>query len=307
MNRWAARRPFSVWGGLLLTVAMWAAAGWAAVQLADQLAGAPRDWPLTLRSFGLLVAVLIGLSLGAILFYRALSALLMRYQVDRNAVTVHWLGNRAVIPMDRIAAVTVGAPPMRLPWFGARLLGYNRGSGTTADGATVHLFAPGPLKEAVAVTLANGSIYVIAPAQRDSFVQEVEGRRGLGVVQGQAEGVVRTTRVSYPFWTDGLVRLMLMLGLLLNLALWGILSTRYSQIAALVSLRFDATGAAIGVVSREQLLALPLIGLLVWLANTAISLAVYRSSRVGALLLLIGSSVIQGLLAVALGYVMLHS
>lgn len=299
MNRWAARRSLGIWVGLLLVVALWGGAVWAGMSLAGQLQGSPKDWPLTLESFGLLLAALGGFSFGGIGLYRALSALTLYYRIDRNAVTIHWLGNTAVVPMDRITAVDIGVKAQRLPTIFSRSFGYRRGTAWSADDTPVYLFATTALPQTV-ILYTSSSAYAISPAKRDAFVQEVEGRRGLGIVQGQTEGVVRTTRVSYPFWTDRTVRACLALGLVLNLALWGILSSRYTQLAETVALRFDATGSPVSSVSREQVLALPLIGLLAWLANAGLGVGIYRLSRVGTVLLLVGAIVIQSLLAVSL-------
>ena len=305
MNHWAARRPLSVWIGLGITLVIWAGALWATWQLSTQLTGPPRMWPLTPSVFGVFLIAILGLILGGVLAYRTISALSLNYRIDRNAVTVRWLGNQAVIPMDRIQAVEIGLRAgARLPWFGTRVFGYKRGVGRVDSGEAVHLFATGSLHDAVTLVLPQ-STYVITPVQRDAFVQEIEDRRGLGVVQSQSESVIRTTRVSYPFWTDRLVRMCFMIGFLLNLGLWGLISIRYTELAEFIYLRFDVTGAPIDLFPREQLLALPLIGLLTWLVNIGIGLVIYRMSRIGTLLLLIGASIIQVLLAVAIGNIVL--
>ncbi|HEY1012163.1 MAG TPA: PH domain-containing protein [Herpetosiphonaceae bacterium] len=305
MNRWSSARSLGVWLSVLLMLGLWAGAAVAAQTLAAQLAGPPGAWPITLRSFGLLLATLAGLSLGGVLLYRILSAWTLHYQIDRNAVTIRWLGNSWVVPMDRIAAIEVGLERARLPLLGALSFGYRRGVGRTAEGEPLHLFSAAPLSRSV-ILRTSGAAYAISPANRDAFVQEVEGRRGLGVVQSQAEGVARTKLVSYPFWTDRLVRGLLGAGLLFNLLLWAILSWRYAMLPPEVALRFDASGSAVGVAPREQLLALPLIGLLVLLANAAVGVWVHRFLRIGALLLLIGALMSQLLLAVSLLGVMLQ-
>ena len=299
MNRWRARRPLGVWLGLIVVLALWAGAVWATLYLADQLSGPPQNWPLTLSLFGLTLATLAGFALGGVLLYRVLSALTLSYRIDRNAVTIHWLGNTAVVPMNRIAAVEIGVQARRLPNLLARSFGYRRGVGETAAATPLFLFSTAPLDQSV-ILATDSSSYVISPANRDTFVQEVEDRRNLGIVQGQSEGVLRTSRLSYAFWTDNVVRLCLLLGLLFNLVLWGVLSARYTGLSETVALRFDATGTIVGNVPREQILVLPLIGLLAWLANAGLGVGVYRLSRVGAVLLLVGTIVVQSLLAVSL-------
>lgn len=299
MNRWRARRPWGIWLGLLLALVAWAGAGWASLTVSRRLAGPPSDWPLTLGIFGLVVLTLTGFVVGGVVLYRVLSALTLHYRIDRNAVTIHWLGNTAVVPMNRIAGVTIGVQASRLPTMLARSFGYRRGIGRTADGTPLVLFSTAPLAQSIVLT-TDTSAYVVSPHNRDGFVQEIEERRNLGIVQGQQEGVVRTSRLSYAFWTDPGIRISLALGLLFNLLLWAVLSARYTTLSDVLALRFDATGTIVGTVPREQILALPLIGLLVWLANAGLSMAVYRLSKVGAILLLVGAIVGQCLLAVSL-------
>ncbi|ABX07596.1 MAG TPA: hypothetical protein DEF47_06965 [Herpetosiphon sp.] len=297
MNRWWAKRTLRLWVALAITLLMIGATIWATMQLLADISGTASAWRIDLTTFAWFATAVSGFLISLIMLYRVGSALTLHYRVDRNALTIHWLGNTAVVPMNLITAVEPSVDVKQKPGLLTRF-GYISGVGQAADEQILNFFSTQPAEQSLLLRTTGGS-YVITPAQRDSFIQEVESRLNLGVVQVQSEGVVRSTRIAYDFWLNNAVRWALVVGLLLNFAVWGLIAWRYNQLPLEVPIRIDATGAVSGVEAREQLLALPLVGLLAWLINAGFGALVYRTSRAGAFALLIGSSVIQLFLAVA--------
>lgn len=298
MNRWKAKRSITVWLGLFGLLLAVAGTAWSGVQLATFLRGAPNQWTINVTTFGWWLGLIGGILLSGTLLYRVISALTLYYQVDRNAVTVHWFGNTSTIPMHAITAVSSETTLKQAAPLWRRLTGFVTGNGRTTNDQPLTFFSTASMKDAVLLQTANTS-YVISPIKRDEFISEVEGRRNLGIVQLQQEGMVASRRVAYDFWADRGVRQSVALAFMLNLVLWGLVAWRYPNLASDIAMRFDANGTTMGVVPRPQILLLPLLGLLAWLVNLAFGVAMYRLSRVGALLLQVGAIIAQLLLIVA--------
>lgn len=102
-----------------------------------------------------------------------------------------------------------------------------------------------------------------------------------------------------PLAQDRLSLLFLVLVLALNLALFGFLWIRFSQMPELVPMHFDAAGQADRIAPRSEIFKLPIIGLLVAAANLALGLLLRRSLPFAAYLLWGGAALVQILLFIA--------
>ncbi|NJL33986.1 MAG: hypothetical protein HC893_09140 [Chloroflexaceae bacterium] len=185
-----------------------------------------------------------------------------------------------------------------------RNIGYYSGSGRTGDGKRLHLFTTQTLAKSLIVYLEHEA-YAVSPADQEAFVMELEQRRRLGAIQSLKPTVEPGRLLLYAFWNDAVVRWALIAACALNLLLIGILFTSYADLALQLPMRFDAAGDVAELRPRHQILFLPLAAFVLSLLNTALGLSLYRSSRVGAQLLQIGSVLVQVLFGVAALAIML--
>lgn len=272
------------------------------LQIARVLSGPPESWRVDMGLFGLILGLLLLLAAAAWLAYRAAAAFTLAYELDRNGLYVTWLGNRAVIPLDRITSIDVGAA-VSLPWGPAQMIGSYWGRARDGEMA-MHLFASLPPTRSLVVYTADAA-YVISPADTEAFVQDLEQRRNLGAAKPLAPTVEPSAMFLYAFWNDGTVRWLLLLALGLNMAALAMLAARYPSLAPLVEMRFDATGAVAELRPRHQALFLPLAAFGLSLLNIGLGLAIYRRERLGARLLQGASVIVQLLFVVALAAVIL--
>jgi hypothetical protein len=250
------------------------------------------------------VLALLGcLAVAGWLAYRAAAAFTLGYELDRNGLYITWLGNRAVVPLDRITSIDVGAPA-RLPWSILQGIGYYWGQARLADGGKLHLFATRPPARCLIVYTTDGA-YALSPADPEAFVQDLEQRRNLGAAKPLAPSVEPSRIFLYDFWNDRTVRTLLLVALALNLAALAFLALRYPELAPMVEMRFDATGEVAELRPRHQALFLPLAAFGLSLLNIALGLALYHRERLGARLLQGASVIVQMLFAVALATVIL--
>lgn len=279
---------------MVLLIAALAAAGLIGAQLARALSGPPEVWQVNLAVYGQLLGLVGLLLLAGALAYRAASAFTLGYELDRNGLYVTWLGNRAVIPLERIQSVDLGVVPARVPWRLVQGIGYYWGRGRTADGRRLHLFSTQPMARALVIYTPEEA-FAISPADHEAFVQDLEQRRNLGATKPLAATFQPSRIFLYDFWNDTTVRILLVIAFALNLAVLGVLAARYPLLEPLIRMRFDAAGQVSDLRPRHQVLFLPLAAFGLSLFNTVLGLLIYRAQPIGARLLQ-GASVLAQLL-----------
>jgi uncharacterized membrane protein len=99
--------------------------------------------------------------------------------------------------------------------------------------------------------------------------------------------------VTWVIGPDRLVHVLLALGLLLNLALFACMGWRYRALPASLPLHFDILGQPNRFGVRNEIFKLPAIGLLLFVINSLLGLAIQRWEKLAAYLLLGVTTVIQ--------------
>ena len=292
MRRWKPKPSLRPWIALALLLAALALAIFLIVRLFHALAGPPAGWPIDTTLYFQVLLLVGALVVVGVLSYRVGSALTLGYELDRNGLYITWLGNRAVVPLERIQSVDVGVRQASMPLLPG--IAYLHGRGLTTDGLRLHLFATQPLARCL-VIYTPGDAYAISPADLETFVQDLEQRRNLGATKPMAATFEPSRMFLYDFWNDGTVRALLLLAFALNLLVLGILALRYPSLAPMVRMRFDAAGQVADLRPRHQVLFLPLAAFAVSLLNVVLGLLLYRGQQLGARLLQ-GASVVAQLL-----------
>jgi Bacterial PH domain len=299
MRHWKPQPSAGRWFGLLLLIMVIAGAGALVLRIARSLAGPPETWQVNLPLYGLVLALLALLALAGVLAYRVAGALTLGYQLDRNGLYINWLGNRAVVPLDKIQSVDVGVVAQQIPWRLFQGIGYYWGRGRTADGKSLHLFATRPPARCLVIYTPDEA-YAITPLDPDAFVQELEQRRNLGATKPLAPTVESSRIFLYAFWNDHTVRILLLVTLLLNLCILALLASRYPELGPTVRLRFNAAGQVAELRPRHQVLFLPLAAFGLSLLNMVLGLACYQRQQLGARLLQGASVIVQVLFGLAI-------
>jgi hypothetical protein len=270
----------------------------AALRLAQAFSGSPETWPIDSRLFLWLLACVVLLAVSGWLAYRLFAALTLAYQLDRNGLYIRWLGNRAIIPLDQISAIDIGAPGARLPLRPLQGIGTYWGRGRTSNGRPLYLFATRPLSQCLLIHTGTDS-YAISPRDQDTFVQDLEQRRSLGATKTLHAQVESGRLISYAFWSDPVVALALALTLLLHLALLAFLFVRYPTLAPSLPMQFNLAGSAVGFRPKYQIFLLPLAAFCLTLLNAGLGIWLYRREQIGARLLQVSSLLVHLLFAIA--------
>jgi hypothetical protein len=296
MRRWKPQPAFGPWVAAVLLILVGIGSAAVALRLGQAFRGPPESWSINLALYGWLLALISLLGVGGVIAYRLISALTLVYDLDRNGLYIVWLGNRATVPLDQIVGIDIGAPGASAPLLDG--LGLYRGQTHTSDRRPLYMFATRPLARCLVINTPQAA-YAVSPRNQDTFVQELEQRRSLGVAKVVAPTVQSGPAFAYAFWRDNIVRWAVFLAIMVNLLVLALLAARYPGLPSSLPMQFDLTGEAVGFRARYQVFFLPLAALALCLLNIAVGLRLYPHQQISARLLQVASFVVQLLFAVA--------
>lgn len=250
-----------------------------------------------------LLALWVGFSLlvAGYLGYRALCAFTLEYWVTRDGVILVWGLTQQVVPMGRIRRIQRGAQavgvgrlwPWHWPYIERRRL-------WGAEVGVVNSYATRPLSEQI-ILVTDEECYGLSPADPEQFLDALQARYALGVARELPLELRRPPLWTWPLWRDRTAQVLIAVGLIGLLLMFGVLAFRYPSLPADVPLHFDANGRPDRIAAKSGLFALPLIGLLAWLANGVAGVVLYRrDQRHAAYLLWAGAVLVEIIAGVAL-------
>ncbi|HEX6293214.1 MAG TPA: hypothetical protein VFZ66_28790 [Herpetosiphonaceae bacterium] len=283
MKRWRAPRDLIVFVCLIGAIVGLGLALAAATRVAADLQGPIEEWAVTIRTFGWALAAIVSVIGAGVLVWLAVQYMALVYALDRNAIYIAQPGSRYTIPLDQVVAIAPGEQPQQ----------------TTKQ--TI-VFGRGQPRQQLLVETEQ-YMYRLALAERNHFGRELQERRQLGVVQILPEGQTWTRPALHQFFAAAATRRLLIVGVLLNLALWAFLTWRFPTLPTTVPVRFDPLGGTAGTRAKTSTLLLPVIATGVWLVNLVLGLLEHRRSRLVAELLLLGSVVVQIVLLLAVWFI----
>ena len=253
-----------------------------------------------LVSFGLGMVGLMTLPLLAALGFGLYGLLTLTYDVNRNRVLIRWAILEQVIPMGRVKAVVPGDElPGSVRWRGISCPGYEFGSGEVEGWGSFVSYATEPLARQL-LLVTPSLAYAVSPRDPERFLSALQVRHRMGTLQSMPQAVTYAPFTKWDLWRDRILWALILAGGLANTGLFAYLCSRYARLPLVLPLHFDPLGVADRVGSRSELFRLPLIGLLVLLANGVLSVLLHPRYRLARQLLLAGAIVVQALLGAAL-------
>jgi hypothetical protein len=288
---WHARRSVGAPLGLLLIALLLVLDAWLLRGVLDQgIRSQQINVGLFLRGLGIL------LSVPALLFllYHVLSCLTLRYHLDRNGLSISWIGTRQVVPIRDIQRIlparNLGGAVLNRQ--GVRWPGYERGEGLVPGIGPTRFVATQSLANQLLV-LTPGLALAISPHDANAFLQAYERRRALGPNRLLEAEVQQAGWLTWSLWTDPMARVLLGAAAVANLGLFLYLMARFPRLDEQLPLHFNIQGVADRIGAKAELLALPVIGLLILGTNLVLGLALYRWERAGSYLLWGAAAAVQ--------------
>jgi len=253
--------------------------------------------PALLLAFALAVALLFDLAALAVVLYRALTNLWLRYRVDRNGLIIVWGATRLVVPMSAIEAVlparhlndlhdVLNAPRC---WWQP---GTHLSSARLPDGREACVRSSLPPADSLAV-VTPGRVYLVSPERPDAFVQAWQTRRPLGPTQCWREEQQRTGILALPVWYDRIAWGLLLGTLGAVLFLNGYLTFVYDRLPPTLAFHFDVLGRPDRIGQRAELFGLPILAGIMMILDVGLGFVIYRRERMAAYLIWGGALVLQ--------------
>lgn len=258
------------------------------------------DWLL----FALIFLLVLSLVLLANLAYRTWAAFTLEYWVDRNALTVRWADVRQTIPLAAIRRIVLGGEAAGgtgawrrwpAPWLFSPEI---PAAGAPASAAPELSGAPLPLASRPptdCLVLETGTrAFALSPLAAEPFIEALQDRVRMGPASSTPYVYERRFDPVRLFASDRMGILLLVLGLLGGLLLFGALMVRYPALPDALAVRYSAAGVPEQVREKGTLFLLPAIGLMAWLVNGVWGLIMAARGRSeGAYLLWGGTLLVQ--------------
>ena len=254
---------------------------------------------ISLAGFCLLLLIIGSLFVLTLFSYWLYGLLWSGFHVDRNALVIRWGATTQIVPMESVTAVLSGDQVKRITRYRGPLWpGLRVGYGEIEEIGPTLFFATGPLQRQVILTTPVLA-YALSPADQIAFLEALRHRLSMGPTQSVEQVSQPPALLTWGLWSDrpGLVLLASALALLL--ALFGLISLRYSSLADLQPLHFDSAGQPDRWGTRAQVFTLPFIGLLALIANGGLGVLLYDREQAAAYLLWSGAIGAQLLVWVA--------
>jgi hypothetical protein len=247
-------------------------------------------------SFAIGLTVVGSLGLEAMLGYWLYGLVDSGYFLDRNALIIHWGAMEQIVPMGQVERVVTGDEIRgRVSASGGLWPGHFVGFGTTPGlGESLFYATARPRGQIFVVT--PGLAYGISPADPEDFLQSLRRRLEMGPTQVVEQSSRRPRVLEWPIWRDTPGLALLGVSLLSLLVLTGAMFLVFPALPSSVPLHFAASGQPDRFAPRAYVFAIPVIGLVVLVANTFLGWALSSRERLAGYLAWAGALFVQVLI-----------
>lgn len=252
-------------------------------RLTNVFQGPLEEWPITFGTFGWALVAVAAVAAMIALVWLGIERGSLSYELDRNGIYISQPGSRYTIPLDQVMVVINSDQPR-------------------SSAKPVIVFGRAQSSQQLTIETYRYA-YRLALAERDLFSRELQERRQFGVIQSLPEGLTRTRQTLFDFFASVTTQRLLLIGLLLNLLLWALLTWRFPALPATVPVRFDPLGGTAGTRAKAYTLLLPATATGAWFGNLLLALLSYPRSRLLAELLLLGALIVQLVLLLAVWFI----
>jgi hypothetical protein len=227
----------------------------------------------------------------------------LAYVLATDGLEISWLGETFVTPYAAIDGIYTGQrlvsgenPLARLPRWPGVYVGHTRVRGI----GRLHFFTTSQDAGALTVVTFQGGGAVVSARTPQDFRTALIERVSRSAETGAAAYARPASSAPWTAVRDMWLPVCLVVALALLLVDLAVVALAYPGLPDQIALRFDAAGRPSQIGPRGELLHLPLIGLLVLVANTAAGVWFHPREPLLARLLWVGSATLQAVLLVAI-------
>ncbi len=264
----------------------------------------PVSHPIAIESFVAAVAGLASLSLAlffglATLGYRSLS-----YRLSQDTLTISWLWIREIVPLGRIEGVYRGHRlGKRAQVDGFVLPGHYVGK-TRGEGlGRLRFYGTSEEPSAAMIVATATGGYAITPSDlqgfRDQLIQRLEAIPMEEIERAPEAQRLMPRLLTLSILRDSVAVAFLVLALMALLASFGYVSAKYPGLPELMPLHFNFAGEPDLIGPPRDAFRMPIIGLLILVANGVVAAAIHGWQRAAGRLLLVATVFMQLVMLIA--------
>ncbi len=250
--------------------------------------------PTDFIKFVLFVVIAASIPVLAHVAYRTWAAFTLEYWLDRDAVIIRWANVRHIVPLVSIQhIIEEGMAEIGRPGWLHWPLPNVRASHTAEPPHDVLMCATKPLAQCL--LLNTGELqFAISPLDKAYFLEMVQEYYRIGPARNLTISEERTSSLGRFFGEHQVGLILVGIGLVGVLALFGRLMVQFPSLPSPLPFRYNAEGLPELVRDKGALFVLPAIGLLVWLLNGLWGVWMMRRQQpTGAYMLWGGAIIVQ--------------
>lgn len=245
--------------------------------------------PLSIWVFLMGLGAVVTLGLAIRVLYQLWGLINASYELDRNALIIHWGPVEHHIPMGNVREVLSGAklekvrirPSLRWPGY---TVGLGKGwVSTQVDDETTLLdpilFYATTRRDHQVIVRTHGLSYAISPADLEGFLKALRERLEMGPTQEIEESSIHPGFLDWAIWEDRVGLVMLGGSTALLILLLGVLCWRFPYLPAEIALRFTAAGDPLLLGQPKRIFYFALLGTVFTVINGALGLFFYHRER----------------------------
>lgn len=268
--------------GLALSVA---ATIWTFV-LAALLVSRGLTQDVSLSALGCYLLAAVFFALGCLFAYWTYACATLRYDLDRNGLTIHWGLIRQIIPLDKIEKLETAFSEAVPKVEGLKWPGHYVGQGWMERFGDILFYSTHRNPEELVYIVTARQTYAVSLPGRERFMEEVEARRKEGVAVSLRQRPRRLFLAAQPFWQDRLAHVLALAGIVVCAATFGIVYARYPGLPESLAMSFPPLEVT-RVASKHELLTLPTTAFGLLAVNLVLAFAFHAWERIIAHLLLV--------------------
>jgi hypothetical protein len=249
--------------------------------------------PVSIRVFLLGLGACVTLGLAIRVLTQLWGLINASYELDRNALVIHWGPIEHQIPMGSIRDVISGAklenvrirPSLRWPGYVVALGKATAPEGDgepdetrSADLDPILFYASAPLRHQV-ILRTDGITYAISPEDTEAFLVALRERLEMGPTQEVEEHSTHPAFLDWEIWRDRWSLAMLGCSVGLLILMVGVLCWRFPYLSAEIPLKFAPDGSILLTGGRARIFYFALVGTAFTVTNVGLGLFFYRRQR----------------------------
>ncbi len=255
---------------------------------------------IALGIIALYVVASVFFALGLLFTYWTYSLGTLRYSLDRNALTITWGDIRQMIPMAQVERLVPGRELPNPHIAGVSWLGHHIGRAEVEGGVGDTLFYSTHRTPADLLYIVTaGQSYAVSVEDEVAFAEAVQSQQRLGPLVAVPQVPDRLYLAAQPFWEDRTAQALALAAFATFFAMFAYVFQQYPDLPQSIAISFPQLDGVTRVGSKDELLKLPTVGVVLLIVNLALGFIAHSWERMVGYVLLLAAIGAEGILLAA--------